>query len=82
MSKSRLDWHFVDYPDEDTDVLVKYTDGNLSMAVWDGTQWISDLAKVNEGTILEANYTDDKICCWANIYGVPSTETPMPAYRG
>ena len=81
MAKSTLDWHFTDYPTEDIDVLVKYTDGNLSMAVWDGYNWISDTAKVNEGTILESNYTDDKICCWAYIHGVPQTETPLPRKR-
>lgn len=69
---SKLDWYFIDYPNNEDLVLAKTTEDKLVLASWNSERWLTS----------EGNPLDAEIACWAYIYGVPSSKIAMPPYRG
>ena len=73
-----IDWHFIDYPDEDEVVICKpceYPVQPLFMAVWDSRdrRWL-DVGR-------DYSWFGAGVACWGYVRGIPETTKQMPLPR-
>lgn len=69
---NELVWHFTDYPTSDDQVLVKTTDGDLMIAVWDVEK------KVWYDVSRDWDWFGSGVACWAYVANIPETTKQMP----